>query len=131
MSRIPTDTTPSSSSQRPSFFIQAALDIGTTYSGYAFSYRHEYKESPLTIHANDWQNASQGQMHAKTPTCLLLHKDKTLHSFGNMARQAYSEFCLDGTHKQYYFFWNFKMKLHQNRVRLSINDRSVVFMYFY
>jgi len=29
----------------------AAIDFGTTYSGYAFSFRHEFMENPLQVSA--------------------------------------------------------------------------------
>ena len=30
-------------------FIVAAIDIGTTYSGYAFSFKHEYDKDPTQV----------------------------------------------------------------------------------
>jgi len=55
----------------------AALDFGTTYSGYAFSLKHNYQKDPLKIHANQAWNAGGRQlMSLKTPTCLLLDNKK-------------------------------------------------------
>ena len=95
----------------------AAIDFGTTYSGYAFSFRHEYDSSPTKIHANEWRNVSQGNMNAKTPTCLLLEPDRKLHSFGNEAKTKYTSLCEEGKHKDWFFFWEFKMTLHHEKVR--------------
>ncbi|CAG2226933.1 unnamed protein product [Mytilus edulis] len=55
----------------------AAIDFGTTYSGYAFSSRTDFKRDPLEIHANQSWNAGSTQLASlKTPTCLLLDSDK-------------------------------------------------------
>lgn len=32
----------------------AAVDFGTTFSGYAFSFGHEFKSDPLKIQTNHW-----------------------------------------------------------------------------
>ncbi|CAG2190451.1 unnamed protein product [Mytilus edulis] len=55
----------------------AALDFGTTYSGYAFSMRHEFKTDPMKIHANQaWNSGGRALLSLKTPTCLLLNEKK-------------------------------------------------------
>ena len=58
----------------------AAIDIGTTYSGYAFSFVHEQEgeaADPDRIHVNTWENDGGGRIYFKAPTCLLLHPDAT------------------------------------------------------
>ncbi|WAQ99530.1 HS12A-like protein [Mya arenaria] len=70
---------------------------------------------PLQINANEWRNVHQGQMKCKTPTCLLLNADRSLNSFGHEAKLQYKEICLDEKEDEYYFFWNFKMTLHQQK----------------
>ncbi|WAQ99491.1 HS12A-like protein [Mya arenaria] len=67
------------------------------------------------INANEWRNVDQGQMKCKTPTCLLLNADRSLNSFGHEAKLQYKEICLDKKEDKYYFFWNFKMTLHQQK----------------
>ncbi|XP_052796428.1 heat shock 70 kDa protein 12A-like isoform X2 [Mya arenaria] len=107
-----------SASSRPranDTLVTAAIDFGTTYTGYAFSFNHDYQTDPLKIHANEWRNVDQGQMHCKTPTCLLLNEDRSLHSFGHEAKHHYKEYCLDQKEDKVYFFWNFKMTLHQQK----------------
>ncbi|CAG2232442.1 unnamed protein product [Mytilus edulis] len=49
-------------SQMTSHMLVAAVDFGTTYSGYAFSFRHEFKDDPLKIHANQAWNAGDSKM---------------------------------------------------------------------
>ncbi|XP_060591792.1 heat shock 70 kDa protein 12A-like [Ruditapes philippinarum] len=93
----------------------AAIDFGTTYSGYAFSFRHEYDTNPSKMHANEWRNVAQGNMNAKTPTCLLLQPDMKLHSFGNEAKTKYASLCEENAHRTWFFFWEFKMTLHHEK----------------
>ena len=60
----------------------AALDFGTTYSGYAFSMRSEFKTDPLKIHSNQtWNAGARALSSIKTPTCLLLDKEKKFVAF--------------------------------------------------
>lgn len=100
----------------------AAIDFGTTYSGYAFSTRSDYKTDPLKIHANQAWNAGGRQLLSlKTPTVLLLDKNKKFVSFGYEAENQYSDLMMDKEHEDYYYFHRFKMKLHRNK-HLSTNS---------
>ncbi|CAG2226931.1 unnamed protein product [Mytilus edulis] len=55
----------------------AAIDIGTTYSRYAFSFREEFIKDPLKIIVNQSWNAGGRQfMSLKTSTYLPLDSDK-------------------------------------------------------
>jgi hypothetical protein len=68
--------------KRYSFCFVAAIDFGTTYSGYAFSSRDDFKKDPLKIVANQaWNAGSQRHFSLKTPTCLLLDDKEELVSF--------------------------------------------------
>ncbi|XP_062582367.1 heat shock 70 kDa protein 12A-like [Saccostrea cucullata] len=89
----------------------AAIDFGTTYSGYAYS----FKSDCTKILMNKWEG---GQLTSyKTPTSLLLNPDKSFNSFGFEAEKIYSDVATDGeddegyTCKDYYFFQRFKMIL--------------------
>jgi hypothetical protein len=65
------------------YLMVAAIDFGTTYSGYAFSTISNFKLDPLKIHANQAWNAGGRQLLSlKTPTCLLLDGQKQIVSFG-------------------------------------------------
>ena len=95
----------------------AAIDFGTTYSGYAFSLKHDYQKDPLKIHVNQAWNAGGRQlMSLKTPTCLLLDNNKKFVSFGYEAENKYADLAMDGEQNKYYYFYSFKMKLHNNKV---------------
>ncbi|XP_076100918.1 heat shock 70 kDa protein 12A-like [Mytilus galloprovincialis] len=92
----------------------AAIDFGTTYSGYAFSTIANFKLDPLKIHANQAWNAGGRQLLSlKTPTCLLLNEKKELVSFGYEAENDYAELVLDEKHHDHYYFTRFKMRLYQ------------------
>ena len=97
----------------------AAIDFGTTYSGYAFSWRHDYLKNPLKIQTNTAWNAGGRQlMSLKAPTCVLLNKQKELESFGYEAENRYTDIVIDGEQNDYYYFHRFKMNLHKNEVFL-------------
>ncbi|VDI54468.1 Hypothetical predicted protein [Mytilus galloprovincialis] len=98
------------------YLLVAAIDFGTTYSGYAFSMRDTYKTDPLKIHANQAWNAGGRQLLSlKTPTCLLLNSNKDFDSFGYEAENRYAELVMDGEQDDYYYFHRFKMSLHNNK----------------
>ncbi|XP_060578454.1 heat shock 70 kDa protein 12A-like [Ruditapes philippinarum] len=93
-----------------SSLLVAAIDFGTTYSGLAFSFKHEFERDPTKISAKNWTGGHL--VFQKGPTCALIHPDgKTLDSFGYEAESKYGELALDKHHKQWFFFKRFKMSL--------------------
>ncbi|XP_033743555.1 heat shock 70 kDa protein 12A-like [Pecten maximus] len=93
----------------------AAIDFGTTYSGYAFSFRHDYMKDPSKINTNQtWIAGHRNLFSLKVPTCVLLQPDQTFHSFGYEAEDKYTELFQDDEHEDWYFFKRFKMTLHNN-----------------
>ncbi|XP_033742661.1 heat shock 70 kDa protein 12B-like [Pecten maximus] len=93
----------------------AAIDFGTTYSGYAFSFLHDYKRDPLKVSANNWTAGSGGLISLKTPTCVLFKTNGEFHSFGFEAEDKYSDLALDGEQDGWRYFRRFKMKLYENK----------------
>jgi molecular chaperone DnaK (HSP70) len=78
------------------YLFVAAIDFGTTYSGYAFSSRDDFKKDPLKIVSNQaWNAGSQRHFSLKTPTCLLLDDNEELVSFGYEAENKYSDIVID------------------------------------
>ncbi|CAC5389012.1 unnamed protein product [Mytilus coruscus] len=107
-----TDTAKHITSCRNDYTVVAALDLGTTYSGFAFSTR----QNPLDI-----------QHVEKVPTCLLLSPDKEFVGFGNDAIRIYSELVKNGQHTGHYFLQKFKMDLYENEhisTEMTIQDIS-------
>ncbi|KAK3607274.1 hypothetical protein CHS0354_002895 [Potamilus streckersoni] len=92
----------------------AAIDFGTTYSGWAFSFKHEFEKEPEKVSAKNWTG---GQLVTlKAPTTVLIKPDgKTLDSFGYEAESKYAELTNQGNneHETWYYFHRFKMLLHE------------------
>ena len=66
-------------------FVVVAIDFGTTFSGYAFSFTRD----PTSIHMmRKWEGGDPGVINQKTPTCLLCDPDGKFHSFGFTARSV-------------------------------------------
>ncbi|XP_061183692.1 heat shock 70 kDa protein 12A-like isoform X2 [Saccostrea echinata] len=93
----------------------AAIDFGTTFSGYAFSFRHEFDQDPLKINACNWIAGNQALVSHKTPSVVLLKPDKTFHSFGYDAENKYATLAEDNEHEGWLYFKRFKMTLHRNK----------------
>lgn len=96
----------------------AAIDFGTTYSGYAFSVNQPETElQDIDILFNQvWNSGTAGVASTKTPTCLLLSKDRQVTVFGYEAEEQYADIVMDGQAENFYFFHRFKMHLHNNKV---------------
>ena len=104
-------------SEKKEKMLVAAIDFGTTYSGYAFSFKHDYQIDPTKVSTNqNWVAGSMQLVSLKAPTCVLFDKNKKFHSFGYEAENVYSELALDNEHQQWYFFRRFKMVLHGAKV---------------
>jgi hypothetical protein len=109
-------------SLRDDYLFVAAIDIGTTYSGYTFSSRDDFKKDPQKIVANQaWNAGSQRHFSLKTPTCLLLDDKEELVSFGYEAENKYSNIVIDRKQNEYLFFQRFKMHLYKNKVNNLCN----------
>ncbi|CAK8698570.1 unnamed protein product [Clavelina lepadiformis] len=93
---------------RPPHFVVVAIDFGTTYSGYAFSFVHQ----PESVHLmRKWSGGDPGITNQKTPTVVLLRPSGEFHSFGFEARDFYHD--LDANEaKKWIYLDRFKMKLH-------------------
>ena len=104
------------------YLFVAAIDFGTTYSGYALSSIDDFKKDPLKIVANQaWNAGSQRHFSLKTPTCLLLDDKEELVSFGYEAENKYSNIVIARKQNEYLFFQRFKMQLYKNKVNNSYN----------
>ncbi|XP_076077084.1 heat shock 70 kDa protein 12B-like [Mytilus galloprovincialis] len=107
-------------SPQNNYLFVAAIDFGTSYSGYAWSSRNDYKnylegkEAEPKIYANQpWNSGGKGFFSEKTPTCLLIDADRKLVAFGYDAENKYADLSQEGKHSDYYFFQRFKMNLHE------------------
>ena len=93
-------------------FVVVAIDFGTTFSGYAFSFTRD----PDSIHMmRKWEGGDPGVINQKTPTTLLLTPDGKFHSFGFHARDFFHDLDAQES-KKWHYFEKFKMMLHYNAV---------------
>lgn len=96
----------------------AAIDFGTSYSGYAFSSKSQFEEDPLNIRCNSHWGTSYRMSSIKCPKCILLNENKEFECFGYDAENNYLEICIDGNQNENYFFRGFNIQ------RVSYMNRS-------
>ncbi|XP_061164556.1 heat shock 70 kDa protein 12B-like [Saccostrea echinata] len=98
---------PNSSSK----MLVAAMDFGTTYSGYAFKFRHEATKK---MYIKSWHKEAGSSClpSEKAPTCVLLRANGEFKSFGYQAENEYSDIASEGLEEDWHFFRHFKMLLH-------------------
>lgn len=99
-------------------YFVAAIDIGTTQSGWALSTRDQFRKNPFEIIINKWSTYSG--VSSKILTCILFNKDKAFDSFGLEAEIKYLELVDKGEHHEWYFFKNLKTTLF-NKVRILVS----------
>lgn len=100
----------------PEKLMVAAIDFGTTFSGYAFAFRNDYIKDPLKINGNQWTMGSQAGVSLKTSTCVLFDTKGEFAAFGTDAEDKYIELALNEEHHDWYYFRRFKMMLYNNQV---------------
>lgn len=84
----------------------AAIDFGTVYSGYAYSFKYEWTK----VKINNWGGGKN--LSYKTPSVLLLNPDQSFNSFGYQAERKYAELAENGSEcKKYFYFQRFKMDI--------------------
>lgn len=94
------------------YSLVCAIDFGTTFSGYAYSPKVEYQYDPLNISVPNWDAPSSVQISYKTPTTLLLDKEKQFVAFGYEAENTYAELAEDEENEDYFYIRRFKMRLY-------------------
>ncbi|CAG2207904.1 heat shock 70 kDa protein 12A-like [Mytilus galloprovincialis] len=102
--------------------IVSAIDFGTTFSGYAYTFLPNKEK----IYTNRNWGQTQGFLLHKTPTCLLLKPDGEFEAFGFEAVLKYNDLSEEDAGNHYYFD-KFKMKLYENKVlntEILIEDAS-------
>lgn len=123
-----------SSDRRGDRLVVAAIDVGTTFSGYAFSMRSDFESNPLQIRTNDWSAEGVHSSEMKAPSVLLLNPDLSFNSFGYRAQYTYSDLLEDDSDNaaKHFYVKNFKMQLH-NRVcsQTLLELKKLCPQYFY
>lgn len=102
-----------------------AIDFGTTYSGWAYSFTHEYRSDPTKTNVRHWNSGSDDLVTEKTPTCVLIAADgKTLEAFGYDAENKYTELAEKNEHRDYFYFRRFKMALDTKKISKDLMIRD-------
>ena len=98
-----------------------AIDFGTSYSGYAYS----FCTSRTEIQRCRWNAGSRGLMSEKTPTCILFDADQNFLAFGFHAEDKFAEFCNKKKENECYFFRSYKMSLYDQMVGIKFLDIDI------
>lgn len=111
----------------------AAIDFGTTHSGYAFSFENDYKVDPLKIWTNQtWVAGSRCLVSLKAPTCVLLSPQQEFIAFGYEAEDLYVDLALDDNHHDHYFLKGFKKVIYEKRVSaIRFKQLHLIFVIIY
>ena len=88
-------------SPKSSYLAVVAIDFGTTYSGFAFSFIKDQGKDSIFMNRH-WEN-EQGGYTSKTPTCLLLKPDQSFDSFGYEAVEKYANLQDESNDQKFYF----------------------------
>ncbi|XP_052083861.1 heat shock 70 kDa protein 12A-like [Mytilus californianus] len=109
------------------WIVVTAIDLRTTFSGYAFSFRSEFKDNPLKISTNSWISEGVFNDEMKAPSVLLLNPDQSFNSFGYRAQNNYKQLLLIDPEKavKYYFVQDFKMQLHNREISLGMKIQDI------
>ena len=91
-----------------------AIDFGTTFSGYAFSFKGSERDIYMYT---KWGDCVGIPWACKAPTCVLTDKDGRFQAFGYEAQRKYTSMEADEA-RMYRYFDKFKMHLH-DRVSLT------------
>lgn len=99
--------------------IIAAIDIGSTYSGYSFGLVDDLMTDRKCMFVNKtWISGNPRLVTMKTPTSVLFTPEKRFHSFGYEAEWKYSQLAADKVNSGWYYFRRFKMALLTDEVGL-------------
>lgn len=93
--------------------LYCSIDIGTSYSGYAFAPRENLTEFPCGIYSSIWEN---DVLSHKTPTSVLLDTLGNFSAFGRAADSAYAKLAEEEEHDKWFYFRDFKMELYNSTV---------------
>uniref|UniRef100_A0AAU0MUS4 Heat shock protein family A member 12 variant X3 n=1 Tax=Urechis unicinctus TaxID=6432 RepID=A0AAU0MUS4_UREUN len=92
------------------YIMVGAIDFGTTFSGYAFSFKTSKNDIRMF---SDW-GSEVGLSGYKTPTCVLTNAQGDFEAFGYEAQQRYANLD-EAKAKQHCYYDRFKMRLHNEK----------------
>ncbi|VDI64525.1 Hypothetical predicted protein, partial [Mytilus galloprovincialis] len=101
--------------------VVAAIDFGTRFSGAAFSTKTQNERNPLNVESIQ---LDKQKSYYKTQTSILL-SNKGFKAFGEQAEIKFKIAHLKGKADDLYFFRNFKMQLHGEKLSKSMKLRTI------
>ncbi|XP_065928739.1 uncharacterized protein MCAP_0864-like [Magallana gigas] len=107
------------------YMLVAAIDIGTTCSGYAFARRYELEKDVLKAYTPHWCEPVGMRFSNKTSTCLLLDKEEKLVDFGFDAENAYNELSENGEEEDYFYFRQFTTIIYDQILTFNTNIADI------
>jgi hypothetical protein len=108
-------------SNKCDFVVCVAMDIGTTYSSYAYSFKGNEDQVNW---CDKWGN-NLGVVNSKAPTVVLVDKLGQFVAFGYDALEKYNNMS-EGEAKNHHLYQRFKMKLMRQKVsNLFIRFRTL------
>lgn len=117
------------SEKQENYLLVAAIDFGTTYSGYAFSTRYDFQRDPTNTSIKQWVDPTSSLVYNKTSTCILFTKEKEFCKFGFDAEAKYFDLILDNEHKDWYFFRRFKMYFYNKQVTAKVTLELIFYIF--
>ena len=88
--------------------VVAAIDFGTTYSGWGYALRDDFLTDPSKVTVKHWNSGNI--ISYKAPTCILISPDgENVEAFGYAAETKYTELLQEDKHTDYFFFNRFKI----------------------
>ncbi|KAL4221415.1 hypothetical protein ACF0H5_019673 [Mactra antiquata] len=93
----------------------AAIDFGTTCTGYAYYLKKDRRQNLLTSINIDQAWDGSAKLGLQAPTTVLMDEKKQFHSFGFEAETKYKSLTLTDDHKGWYYFQYFKMSLYHGQ----------------
>ena len=106
--------------QERQYLIVAAIDFGTTYSGWAYSARMDFVKDPTRVFLKQWTDPTSTMIYNKTSTCILFDEKEKFSRFGFEAEAKYLDLAFENKHNSWYFFRRFKMCLFKIQVRMGL-----------
>ncbi|OWF52451.1 heat shock 70 kDa protein 12A-like [Mizuhopecten yessoensis] len=97
------------------YSLVAAIDFGSTFSGYAFSTKFDHKLDPLKVSNMTWTAKCGGLLSLKTSSCILFDPTETFDSFGFDAEDKYADLMQEDENNGWFLFRRFKMTLYYEK----------------
>lgn len=94
-----------------------AIDFGTSYSGYAISFKTKQPQESILI--PNW-GVNYGYNTFKTPTCILFDEHKTFQKFGYDAMMTYTRSTVKSQARKSFLFEHFKMELYDKEIHRDL-----------